>query len=452
MPLRTIDQAALVNLTGNSGNSCNIGLDLDGWLRLLDSRHGVEIDLGLDRCAEVYRRMGSPRPGKLVITVAGTNGKGSTVACIAAMFSALGKRTASYTTPHISRYNERIRVGEICASDEQIIDAFAIIERARGDISLSYFEFGTLAALVIFNRSRIDIAILEVGLGGRLDAVNLVDCDCAVITPIGLDHEAFLGTDRQSIGYEKAGIIRPEKPVVCGESKPPASVLEVATRLKAPLYRIGHEFKLETEADQNKFEFGVIRNTFPLSAMAGNHQQMNMATALAAVLVSNPSASNEIDLLVGALTRVSLPGRLQVLQTGPKVLVDVGHNEMAAAVVASYISRHSSPVQVSSKASCGRCLCILAMLADKNAEAVIRHLEPVVTTWFTAGLEGSRGQSGSALATRVRKESKHEIQTHQRVSEALEAALEMAKIEDTILIFGSFETAGQATAHFLNNR
>ena len=217
---------------------------LETWLVLLEQRHPRTIDLGLERCGLVYERLGSPRLAKKVFAVAGTNGKGSTVAYLAAMSGGLGQRYGTYTSPHILRFNERICIMGEPISDRVLVDAFEKVEMARAEVSLTYFEFTTLAAFLILQRAKLDCAVLEVGLGGRLDTVNLVDADCVLITPIGMDHQEFLGSDLESIAAEKAGIIRAGIPVVCTERDPPASVVQQAEKLDAYLYRRGHEYDL----------------------------------------------------------------------------------------------------------------------------------------------------------------------------------------------------------------
>ena len=284
---------------------------MNEWLGLLDSRHPRTIDLGLARSREVWERMGSPRPAGQIFTVAGTNGKGSTVAYLCAMLRSLGHSFGSYTTPHLLRYNERIQLNGLDVTDSQLVDAFERVEAARGDISLSYFEFGTLAAISIFNQAGLDYAIMEVGLGGRLDAVNILHADCTVITSIGLDHQEYLGDDRESIGREKAGIIRSNVPLVCGEANPPASVLAEASRLHAPVLRLGHEFKADDEQESIRFIKGEVVLLLARPQMFGQHQVDNMATALAALLELLPDAVNSKHQLVCALASVSLAGRLQ---------------------------------------------------------------------------------------------------------------------------------------------
>jgi dihydrofolate synthase/folylpolyglutamate synthase len=416
---------------------------LSQWLELLESRHPKSIDLGLERVAEVWLRMGSPRPARRIFTVAGTNGKGSTVAYLCHMLKALGYRIGSYTTPHLLRYNERIQIEGSPASDGEIVTAFERIEAVRGDVSLTYFEFGTLAAISLMSEHVLDFAVLEVGLGGRLDAVNILDCDCAVITPIGLDHQDYLGPDRESIGREKAGIIRRRVPVVCGEAEPPASVLSEAMRLDAPILRSEHEFSAQRKGRMVEFQWKGQSWELPLPAMRGEHQVANMATSVAALLELLPEAVDRMESVARGLQEVAVPGRMQQLCRSPLVLVDVGHNPLAAKVVARTIEEasHIRPG--------GQCLCVFGMLKDKDAAEVAAILRPQVSAWYCAGLAGERGRSGLDLSSHVLAvdESAHVLVCND-VESAFEQALQDASPNDCVLVFGSFLTAAAAIAHW----
>jgi dihydrofolate synthase/folylpolyglutamate synthase len=413
--------------------------NLADWLTLLEHRHPLAIDLGLNRCREVWQRMGSPVPAAEIFVVAGTNGKGSTVATICSLLSALGYRCGSYTTPHLVQYNERVQLNGQIVSDQDLLQAFETVERARGGVSLSYFEFGTLAAFSLMARSDIDCAVMEVGLGGRLDAVNLLDADCAVITPIGLDHQDYLGDDLVSIGREKAGIIRPRQDVVCGEKTPPESIVESARRNAARLRRLGIDFFIEAAGGGTRFRMGKHEFPVPLPVLDGPHQLNNMATAIAAVLVRHPEAAKKPEALFSGLQSVELRGRLERVREQPAIWIDVGHNPMAARAVASALMR------IRENENIQRYRAVLAMLADKDAVLVVRELESVISAWYLAGIDGGRGQSGEALASRlVNTLEPGQYQVHQRVETALEAALSDSEKFDGILVFGSFATAADA--------
>ena len=366
--------------------------------------------------------MGEPRPADTVFVVGGTNGKGSTVAYLEALLSVLGRSTGCYTTPHLFRYNERIRVNGESATDRELIDAFERVEAARGNVSLTYFEFGTLVAIDLMARRSLDCAVMEVGLGGRLDAVNLIDADCAVITPVGLDHQEYLGDDREQIGFEKAGIIRAGAPLILGEPDPPRSILDHARSLGVTPLRCGVDFEPWSS---------------PRAVMRGAHQDANRATALAAVASLFPEAVSRRDELAAALDQTRLPGRLfRMAATAdrPELLVDVGHNPMAAAAVAEYLEEQGGPWH-----------CVLGMLQDKDAEAVATKLDRVISRWYCASLDGSRAQSGDQLMRRIAAVTGGSVaQAFESVEEALEAAMSNATAAGCVLVFGSFQTAAAA--------
>jgi dihydrofolate synthase/folylpolyglutamate synthase len=410
---------------------------LQAWLTLLESRHPRAIDLGLERVGAVWSRMASPRPAPRVFVIAGTNGKGSTAAYLSAMLMTLGYRCGSYTSPHVFRYNERVQIQGSAVSDRELVAAFEHVERAQGGTSLSYFEFGTLAAFDLLAQAALDFAVLEVGLGGRLDAVNLIDADCAVITPVGLDHQEYLGPDRESIGREKAGIIRAGKPVICGEAEPPRTVLETAARLGAPLQRLGHEFTVAARGNGWVWRQNACELALPRQAMAGTHQAGNMATAIAALSALVPAALATPALLAQGLQAVRLPGRLQPAAGCPAVWLDVGHNPHAAqAVAAAFREMRLQPS-----------VCVLGMLRDKDAAGVAAALDGVVRRWYCAGLAGARGRSGGDLAGAVATVAgRQRVLDFADVASALSAALEHTHGSEAILVFGSFVTVAQAAA------
>ncbi len=414
-------------------------MNLDAWLSLLEQRHPQAIDLGLERCGSVYGRMGSPRPANKVYTVAGTNGKGSTVAYLAAICGSLGQAYGTFTSPHIFRFNERISIMGEPVSDDVLIRAFERVEEARNGVSLTYFEFTTLAGLLILHQSGLDIAVLEVGLGGRLDTVNLVDTDCAVITPIGLDHQEYLGSDLNAIAAEKAGIIRPGAPVVSTEPNPPAPVIQTAARLRAPLVRRGADFDLVQHPDRESasLEFSIGDQSMIVSppAMGGTHQLDNLAAALAAVVMLNPDCMVKADEISAAIRTCKLPGRLQKVFSSPEIILDVGHNGLAAEALAAYFKEtRKSDIT-----------CVVAMLADKPAEEVAVSMGRVCKRWCCADSTGPRGQTGERLAERLKTVLPGtQISAFGPLGDAMQAALSMAGKHETILVFGSFSTVSIA--------
>lgn len=415
---------------------------LSDWLELLESRHPKSVDLGLERANEIWRRMGSPKPAPKIFTVAGTNGKGSTVSTLCSLLKALGHAQGSYTSPHVENYNERVRLNGEPVSDERLLEAFARVERFRGDLSLSYFEFGTLAAIDILARAELAFAVMEVGLGGRLDAVNILDADCAVITPIGLDHQEYLGQDLESIGREKAGIIRAGKPVVCGDSNPPASIQQAADFHAAPLWRLGREFNIAETGGHAHFSMNGLEMDVPLPVLAGSHQLNNMATALAALFELVPTARRRPEALAEGLRSVSLHGRFERVRNEPVIWLDVGHNPLAAAVVARAVSDALRGEGIR------HCRCVLGMLSDKDAASVAFELKPVISAWYCAGIGSERGQTGAELARRlVDGGLDSELREFATVGNALDAALSDSRQTDAVLVFGSFLTVADAMRH-----
>ena len=419
---------------------------LADWLDYIGRQHPVAIDMGLARVGEVARRMALARPARHLISVAGTNGKGSTVAFIEAIATAANLRVGTYTSPHLLRYNERVRIGGREASDTELVEAFSAVEAARtepsaGTIALTYFEFGTLAALWLLQRADLDLAVLEVGLGGRLDAVNLVDADVAVITTVDIDHVEWLGPDRESIGAEKAGIARAWKPLVLGEVDSPASVLRHAYAIGANAIRLGSDFfheSVDGPASDGRWRWREpgFEMELPAPSLAATVQRANAATAIAALRALPIEIQS--DAWAAGVAAAYLPGRLQQLDMdGVPVLLDVGHNPQAARELCRFLGKH--PVQ-------GQTLAILAALADKDAAELVQALSAAVSRWFLAGLSigGSRDQAVEMLAARLAHTPAADAERHVTVVQALQAARARARPQDRILVFGSFHTVAAA--------
>jgi dihydrofolate synthase / folylpolyglutamate synthase len=417
------------------------GYRLSDWLQRIETLHPRSIELGLERVHAVLAAMGLRNPPYRIVTVAGTNGKGSTVAMCDTMLRAGGYRVGSYTSPHLLRYNERIVVDGIPVSDDELCSAFARVEAARAEVQLTYFEFGTLAAFDIFHARHVEIALLEVGMGGRLDAVNAVDPDVAVITSIGIDHTAWLGPDRDSIGREKAGIFRAGRAAVCGDPVPPASVLDVAERLNVRLYRFGSDFTAEgLESGGWSYRFGQRRRTsLPYPALRGEHQLRNAATALTALeLISDFPVSQQA--VREGLFAASLPGRFQVLPGMPATILDVAHNAQAAEALAVNLQRHRSPI--------GRTLAVFGMLSDKAIADVARAVASEVDAWYVATLGGARGASAEQVAQALTQAGvKTPVAPFISVAAAYDAARAHAAPPDRIVVFGSFYTVGDILTH-----
>lgn len=412
---------------------------LSSWLARLEARHPKSIDLGLDRCAQVYRTMGSPRPAPVIITVGGTNGKGSVVAFLSAVLTALGFRCASYTSPHLLEFNERIRIDGTPVSDEILLNAFESTDASMKGTSLTYFEFTTLSALKIMSESDLDIAILEVGLGGRLDTVNLVNPDCAVITNIALDHQQYLGEDRESIGFEKAGIMRTGIPIICGDRNPPDSLLENAKSTQAHLHVLGRDFDYFSRDRTMNLKLGQRRMTLPVPAMNGTHQLGNLATAIAAIYFLDSKLLKRKSAWKKVIPELQVPGRLYRLPSDPRFVVDVGHNPHAASAVMRFLAAGTHQ----------QVYCVLGMFRDKDAAGVAKLLDPVIDQWLCAGLPGPRGQAGSQLASKISKTTeKTKTSVFKNVAQAVLRARKLAGEKDLVLVFGSFETAAEAMRQF----
>ncbi len=411
-------------------------VSLEAWLAHLEARNRTAIVLGLDRVREVADRLQLHPPFPL-ITVGGTNGKGSVCAYLEAMLEAAGYRVGCYTSPHLLRYHERVRIAGFEATDAALCRGFAAVEAARGDIPLTYFEQGTLAALWLFREAGVDVAVLEVGLGGRLDAVNIWDADCAVVTSIDLDHQAFLGDTREAIGFEKAGIYRSGHPAICGDRNPPTSLLDHAAAIQADLLRIGSDISMElTEGGWTCRVRGHAFPALPRPAMPGAHQFGNAACAIAALQSLRERLPVPMLAIRAGIATARQPGRFQVIGQTPLRILDVAHNPHAARALAACLA-DLPPT--------GRIHAVFAMLADKDVDSVIDLLAPRIAHWHGAGLAVPRGLSGVDLGDRLAAHAlTHDI--HADVASAWAAACRLAGPTDTIVAFGSFHTVAEVMA------
>jgi len=409
------------------------------WLAFIESQHPASIALGLERVEAVRGRLGLMLDCP-VITVGGTNGKGSTCAMLEAILRAAGYRVGCYSSPHLLRYNERVRIDGGEASDAALCDSFAAVEQARGEVPLTYFEFGTLGALWLFARARPDAVVLEVGLGGRLDAVNLVDPDCAVLTAIGLDHSDYLGATREAVGREKAGILRAARPAVIGDADPPQSVLQAASAIGARVLRLGQAYGFEVQGAQWRYWGpGGRRVSLAHPALRGQMQLENAATAICALETLQERLPLSMRDVRQGLARVALPGRFQVLPGRPAVILDVAHNPQAARTLAANLGAAGYAAQT---------IAVLGMLADKDIDGVVAALASRVTRWQLASLPGPRGAGAAQLEAALRRcgvDAPRRCHADPRA--AFRAALEEAGDDDRIVVFGSFLTVGEVAAH-----
>ncbi|MFE8069750.1 bifunctional tetrahydrofolate synthase/dihydrofolate synthase [Marinobacteraceae bacterium S3BR75-40.1] len=407
---------------------------LDEWLSYLESLHPKTMDLGLDRVLLVLRRLFPRRPDARIITIAGTNGKGSTAAALESLLRARGRTTGLYTSPHILAYNERARINGQAVGDAALIDAFQRIEAARGNVSLTYFEFGTLAAFLLFADSNVDDWVLEVGLGGRLDAVNSLDPDLAIITSVAIDHSDWLGNDRVTIGFEKAGILRPGITALYGEADAPSSVLQQALAQKVQLYRAGQQYDAVNEGDGRariRYQWKGESRELKLPVPALPLPSVASAIQALALLGEDPQS---VDIMA-ALKFAPLQGRFEIVRDAPRVILDVGHNPHAAGWLAG---------RLQDEACQGRTFAVYAGLADKDTVGVFQALSPVIDRWLPALLSEPRALERAALRERLESAGLGDSPVYDTVAAALSAALEGAAAEDRVIVLGSFYTVAEA--------
>jgi dihydrofolate synthase/folylpolyglutamate synthase len=412
---------------------------LSDWLAWIETLHPRAIELGLDRVHAVLDNMGLRRPGFAAITITGTNGKGSATVMCETILRRAGYKVGAYTSPHLIAYNERIRIDGRHATDEELCGAFERIETARGKVPLTYFEFGTLAAFDIFRAAQIDIAVLEVGMGGRLDAVNAIDGDVAIVTAVDIDHTSWLGDTREAIGHEKAGIFRRDRPAVCGDPDPPRAIAEEAARIGANLLQLNRDFSIERGPTGWNWRLGGrLRAGLPYPALRGDYQLYNAAAVLAALdALADRFPVTQADIREG-LSSAVVPGRFQVLPGLPLHVLDVAHNAQAARSLAATLKQQPAA---------GRTLAVIGMLRDKDIVSVVGPLAGMVDRWYPATLNVARGATATQLiealaAAGVNATARGFDDVHQ----AYAAARGDATDADRIVVFGSFHTVGDILA------
>ncbi len=411
--------------------------NLCDWLGWQEELHFTAIELGLDRCTVVAENMGLLDPDFTVISVAGTNGKGSSVTMMEAILGNSGYKTGCYTSPHLIRYNERIKLDGVEVSDEMLCESFSRIDHARGDISLTYFEFGTLAALDIFHQANVDVALLEVGLGGRLDAVNCLDADVALVTSVDLDHMQWLGPDRETIGREKAGIFRGDKPAICSDPHPPETVLQYAEEIGATLYIPGRDFNYQLSEDNWSWQWGsVIYENLPRPDQYNSCQIQNAAGVL---MVLN-TLTSKLPIKAGAIEKglenFSLTGRFQMLTKGTQIILDVAHNNQSAKMLVHNLKQFPNS---------GKTHIIIGMLKDKDRNSILGELIEIADYWHTVTISNPRGTDSETI-----KNELLDLGVTVPISESDTVANTFLKLQketgmhDRIVVTGSFLSVGDA--------
>ncbi len=416
--------------------------NLSDWLRWQESSHPLAIDLGLERVAKVYQSLNPQKAGRpLTIIVGGTNGKGSCVAYLDTIYRAQGYRVGAYTSPHIIKYNERIKVDGKPVDDESICRAFERIEQVRDNTSLSYFEFGTLAALTIFSDADLDIQILEVGLGGRLDAVNIIEPDVSIISSIAIDHVAWLGDNREAIGYEKAGIFRAGVPAIVGDPNPPESLRLVAEEQSAHFYAFGKNYGyVKNEEGWDWYSEHETIKALPEPTLKGEHQFRNASSVIMAISLLRKNLPVSDESIRRGLVDVELLGRFQLINESIPVLLDVGHNPEAVGTLIQYLTQNFPDRRIHA---------IFSMMRDKDIAEVLRMMNPVVCDWFFAPLSNVRAATEELMKDFFCEQGITNVNFgFDGFKDAFAAAKNRAAQDDLLLIFGSFFLVSEYLTEF----
>ena len=408
---------------------------LDAWLSWQQQLHASSIELGLERISKVAEKLQLTSPPFLVITVAGTNGKGSSVAMFESILSRAGFKVGAYTSPHFLKYNERVRIKQLPVSDDLLCEAFEKVESSRDNTSLSFFEYGTLAALSIFIKERVEIAILEVGLGGRLDAVNVLDNDLSVITSISLDHTDWLGEDREAIAYEKSGIMRPGKPAVCIDRNPPKTIANTAKEKNANLYQIGQDFDFRRQSKSWVFtDNDGCEHEFPYPSISGRVQLHNACGVLMGIKLLQLSRDVKRDAYVEGLQNINILGRFQTIKGDVETLLDIAHNQESAMVLSENLSelRENKTLHA-----------VFAVLADKDVASILNELDSLFCSWHISKPANARGLSVEALSNNLKKRHINDVHSYATVTSAYHGALNLAQRGESVVVFGSAFTVAE---------
>lgn len=401
---------------------------LPEWIAWMESIHTTEIDLGLDRVKTVALRLNLLPMAMTVIIVGGTNGKGSTVAGLESVYRTAGYRTGSFTSPYLFQYNEQFCINGQMVTDQELCEAFARVEQVRGEVPLTIFEFGTLAGLSLFKEHNLDVLILEVGLGGRLDAVNIIDATVSVVTSIGIDHVEWLGDTREKIGYEKAGIFRSEHPAVCGDFDPPITLIETAKTLHAPFYQQGRDFVYKESASSWSWKHQTIHyDDLPRNSLA----TQNMSIVLMVVTLLQNRLPVEVDAIKQGLKNATVPGRIQIIEGPVTEIYDVSHNPAAVLFLKNKLNE---------KTFNGKTHVVFSMLKDKDIVASLLVIRDVIDSWSVAPLKTKRAASLELLEESFEQAEIKNVEFFTAIEEAYANAKHLAKVGDRVVVFGSFHT------------
>ncbi len=405
---------------------------LKEWLETIKSAHPQEIDLSLERTREVAKRLGIVDSGCPLVTVAGTNGKGSCVAGIEVIMLSAGYKVGAFTTPFLFRYNEQVRLQGQPVADGLLCDAFEQVANACGQITLTLFEFGTLAAMVIFKEANLDIWVLEVGMGGRWDAVNILDADVAVVSSIDIDHAAWLGNTRDAIAYEKAGIFRPHQPAVYGDFDPPSSLIQYADTLKTPLFFQGKQFGFSKKNET--WDWWGLQSIYLDNLPLPHLTLQNMSTVLMVIELLQKKLPVSQRAIESALKTVTLPGRLQMIPGTVTQILDVSHNPSAVELLANYLKENPY---------LGKTYAVFSMLSDKDIVATLQVIRDLIDVWHVAPLKNERTASQELLVSCFRKINLDNVIFHSSIKDAHEMAMQHAEANSRVVVFGSFHAVAE---------
>jgi dihydrofolate synthase/folylpolyglutamate synthase len=419
---------------------------VDEWLDWQQTVHPLNIDFKLERILSVYKKLNISKIANKIITVAGTNGKGSTVSFLESVLNEKKYHVGTFTSPHILRYNERIKINGIEIDDESLLETFEMIDEVRGDTTLTYFEFATLSAFYLFSKSNLDVAVLEVGLGGRLDATNIVDSDISIITSIGIDHTEFLGNTIDSIALEKAGVMRPFKTCIYAQENPPAALLKYAKNKSVNLLIHNNDYRVNLGSSNwsLKSKHNSI-NEIPNLKMIGDYQYNYAAASLLALDALLPECLEDHDVIKKALSETEISGRFQYLSKSPDIILDVAHNEDAAKSLSDNIK----------KIGYDKIIVVLGVLADKDVYSIVEPFSSLVDHWYIGTINSERGMNSDEIKFRINSiyKNKLSIGTYASVTSAFNAAKYDQMKDSLLLVYGSFYTVSEALkAHLLENK